>query len=326
MMATAGPAAAAASSRIVSGTTASASSRRGAPPSRRAAFSGRAGVAPHPGARVGRDTSRCVLRRASRVRRPPSRLRDARRPLARAQTRRPANPTRRTGRVAALARTAGVPNATLTNRSSASLSARSQLRRRSLRCRAVRSSSPSKRGDKAQLTTGADGRGKTVAPSAVSPPDAEVGAYSPSTTHPPAPPLFPRAGRTPPLLAPGRDASDQQASPPRACLPSNPAPRRPRASHRARGRALPHARLASPPRPARAPSPPPAPPPPRAPRVLHPAHPALTAVWPPRPPSFFFLTRRFQPLGRRRRVRPRRPLRGALREGRRAPGGARGDA
>ena len=262
MMATAGAAAAAASSRIVSGTTASASSRRGAPPSRRAAFSGRAGVAPHPGARVGRDTSRCVLRRASRVRRPPSRLRDARRPLARAQTRRPANPTRRTGRVAALARTAGVPNATLTNRSSSSLSARSQLRRRSLRCRAVRSSSPSKRGDKAQLTTGADGRGKTVAPSAVSPPDAEVGAYSPSTTHPPAPPLF--SARRPDAATTGRPAATRRTSrprrPARACHPTH-APRRPRASHRARGRALPHARLASPPRPARAPSLPPATPP-----------------------------------------------------------------
>ena len=221
MMATAGAAAAAASSRIVS-TTASASSRRGAPPSRRAAFSGRAGVAPHPGARVGRDTSRCVLRRASRVRRPPSRLRDARRPLARAQTRRPANPTRRTGRVAALARTAGVPNATLTNRSSSSLSARSQLRRRSLRCRAVRSSSPSKRGDKAQLTTGADGRGKTVAPSAVSPPDAEVGAYSPSTTHPPAPPLF--SARRPDAATTGRPAATRRTSrprrPARACHPT----------------------------------------------------------------------------------------------------------
>ena len=264
MMATAGPAAAAASSRIVSGTTASASSRRGAPPSRRAAFSGRAGVAPHPGARVGRDTSRCVLRRASRVRRPPSRLRDARRPLARAQTRRPANPTRRTGRVAALARTAGVPNATLTNRSSSSLSARSQLRRRSLRCRAVRSSSPSKRGDKAQLTTGADGRGKTVAPSAVSPPDAEVGAYSPSTTHPPAPPLF--SARRPDAATTGRPAATRRTSrprrPARACHPTplRAVPARPTA----RAVEPSPTRVSRRPPAPRAPPPPPPPPPPRA--------------------------------------------------------------
>jgi len=48
--------------------------------------------------------------------------------------------------------------------------------RSAVRCRAVRSSSPSKRGEKAQLSTGKDGRGKTMSTSAVSPPDAEIGA------------------------------------------------------------------------------------------------------------------------------------------------------
>ena len=52
--------------------------------------------------------------------------------------------------------------------------------RSAVRCRAVRSSSPSKRGEKAQLSTGKDGRGKTVSTSAVSPPDAEIGACPPS--------------------------------------------------------------------------------------------------------------------------------------------------
>ena len=42
--------------------------------------------------------------------------------------------------------------------------------RSAVRCRAVRSSSPSKRGEKAQLSTGKDGRGKTLFTSAVSPP------------------------------------------------------------------------------------------------------------------------------------------------------------
>ena len=41
---------------------------------------------------------------------------------------------------------------------------------------AVRSSSPSRRGKEAQLKLGKDSRGNTVASSAVSPPDAEVGA------------------------------------------------------------------------------------------------------------------------------------------------------
>ena len=52
--------------------------------------------------------------------------------------------------------------------------------RSAVRCRAVRSSSPSKRGEKAQLSTGKDGRGKTLSTSAVSPPDAEIGACPPS--------------------------------------------------------------------------------------------------------------------------------------------------
>lgn len=52
--------------------------------------------------------------------------------------------------------------------------------RSAVRCRAVRSSSPSKRGEKAQLSTGKDGRGKTLFTSAVSPPDAEIGACPPS--------------------------------------------------------------------------------------------------------------------------------------------------
>jgi RNA polymerase primary sigma factor len=43
----------------------------------------------------------------------------------------------------------------------------------------VRSSSPSKRGEKAQLSTGKDGRGKTMSTSAVSPPDAEIGGACP---------------------------------------------------------------------------------------------------------------------------------------------------
>ena len=51
--------------------------------------------------------------------------------------------------------------------------------RSAVRCRAVRSSSPSKRGEKAQLSTGKDGRGKTVSTSAVSPPNAEIGACPP---------------------------------------------------------------------------------------------------------------------------------------------------
>ena len=43
----------------------------------------------------------------------------------------------------------------------------------------MRSSSPSKRGEKAQLSTGKDGRGKTMSTSAVSPPDAEIGGACP---------------------------------------------------------------------------------------------------------------------------------------------------
>jgi RNA polymerase primary sigma factor len=44
--------------------------------------------------------------------------------------------------------------------------------------RAVRSSSPSRRGEKAQLKTGKDGRGKTVMPNAILPQDAEVGEWT----------------------------------------------------------------------------------------------------------------------------------------------------
>lgn len=48
---------------------------------------------------------------------------------------------------------------------------------RPTRCAAVRSSSPSKRGDKFELSSGGkEGRGKTVSTAAVSPPDAEIGA------------------------------------------------------------------------------------------------------------------------------------------------------
>ena len=53
----------------------------------------------------------------------------------------------------------------------------------------VRSSSPSRRGEKAQLKTGKDGRGKTVAPNAVSPPDADIGAW-PTSPMRRAPHLF----------------------------------------------------------------------------------------------------------------------------------------
>ena len=92
--------------------------------------------------------------------------------------------------------------------------------------RAVRSSSPSRRGEKTQLKTGKDGRGKTVAPNAVSPPDAEVGESLPpfllctkfSTSPVPLPPAFrPRVpsnfcgGASPPSIAssPHREAHDR---------------------------------------------------------------------------------------------------------------------
>ena len=57
---------------------------------------------------------------------------------------------------------------------------------RPTRCAAVRSSSPSKRGDKFELSSGGkEGRGKTVSTAAVSPPDAEIGGACATTRTPP---------------------------------------------------------------------------------------------------------------------------------------------
>ena len=64
---------------------------------------------------------------------------------------------------------------------------------RPTRCAAVRSSSPSKRGDKFELSSGGkEGRGKTVSTAAVSPPDAEIGGAC-ATTRTPHPFLRRRA-------------------------------------------------------------------------------------------------------------------------------------